>query len=312
MDLVLVHGGVETSDAPPYMKVLEGAALAGFRALETSILSAAEEAVKFLEDSPLFNAGYGSVLNLEGRVEMDAAIMDGFTGRFAAVAAIRDVANPVSVARRVLEDTPHVLLAGRGATKFARSRGFPRVSCVTPEMFRAWQEAVRRRSRGEVPEVSLFTGLPAEMGRAWDTVGCVVCRRGRLAAASSTGGSFLKLPGRVGDTPVIGGGIFASRRCAVVCTGLGEAFIETLTAKHVDSLLARGLHPQEAAERTVTRLSKKKGSPGGVLVADSRGRWGAAHNACSFPAVLAVEGRIVGSFLPRKVPGPGGPGTVPG
>lgn len=301
MSVILVHGGVETSDAPPYIKLVREAALAGLGALGAGCLDAAEEAVKVLEYSPLFNAGYGSVLNLEGRVEMDAAIIDGYAGKFGAVAAIRDVANPVSVARRVLEETPHVILAGQGATSFARSRGFPRTDCVAPEMLKAWQRAVHLRARGETPGAGLFTGLPPEDLQPRDTVGCVACRQGRTAAASSTGGSFLKLPGRVGDTPVIGGGIFASRRCAVVCTGLGEAFIETLTAKYVDSLLAHGLHPQEAAEKAIARLWEKKGAPGGILVVDSRKGWGAAHNGHSFPVALVVDGKPVDNFMPRRI-----------
>lgn len=312
MSLVLVHGGIETSDAPSYVKVLEKAALAGFSALEKGVLATAEEAVKILENNPLFNAGYGSVLNLEGHVELDAAIMDGATGRFGAVAAVRDVANPVSVARRVLEDTPHALLAGPGAAKFARSLGFPRANCASPEMVRAWQRAAGLKSRGQAPGASLFTGLPPDApSPAGDTVGCLVWHRGRLAAASSTGGSFLKLPGRVGDTPVIGAGIFASGRCAVVCTGLGEAFIETLTARHVDTLVGLGLHPQEAAEAAVARLTGERGAPGGILVADCRGRWGAAHNTRSFPAVLVLDGEVEAGFVPRKLPGPPAAGPPP-
>lgn len=303
MGLVMVHGGVEAGVAPPYIKVLQEAVLAGFGSLAAGPLDAVEEAVKILENSPLFNAGYGSVLNLDGHVEMDASIMDGDTGRFGAVAAVRDVSNPVSVARRVLEDTPHVLLAGDGAIKFARSMGFPPANCVTPEMLEAWRKAAPLTARGETAGVSQFTGLPAESGQACDTVGCVVFHRGRLAAASSTGGSFLKLPGRVGDTPVIGGGIFASRRCAVVCTGLGEAFIETLTARHVDSLMDHGLHPQEAAEKAIARLTESRGAPGGILVADSQGRWGAAYNTRTFPVALVVDGRLVEDFAPRRLPG---------
>lgn len=304
MSIIMVHGGVETSDAPQYVKVVQEAALAGFRGLNKSCLDAAEEAVKVLEASPLFNAGYGSVLNLDGLVEMDASIMDGATGRFGAVAAIRDVAHPVSVARRVLEDTPHVLLAGDGAIKFARSRGFPQVDCVTPEMFKSWQKAVELKSGGSMPEVSPFTGMPVEHRQPCDTVGCVVIQQGLAAAASSTGGSFLKLPGRVGDTPMIGGGILATGRCAVVCTGLGEAFMETLTAQYVDSLLARGIHPQEAAETALARLHEKKGAAGGLLVVDNRERYGAACNTRTFPVALLVDGKLVENFSPRKMPAP--------
>lgn len=303
MSVIMVHGGVETSIAPPYIKVLREAAVAGLKALAAGHLDAAEEAVKVLEDSPLFNAGYGSVLNRNGQVEMDASIIDGTTGRFGAVAAIQDVCHPVSVARRIMEATSHVILAGQGATEFALSQGFPRRSNVSPEMLASWQKATDMMARGTVPGVSLFTGLPEEMSQPCDTVGCVVFHSGQLAAASSTGGSFLKLPGRVGDTPVIGGGIFASERCAAVCTGLGEAFIETLTAAYVNSLLAHGLHPQETAEKAIARLYQKRGATGGILVVDNKNRWGAAHNALTFQAALVVDGKLVEDFTPWKLPG---------
>lgn len=301
MSVILAHGGVETSSAPPYIKAVRESALAGLKALSKGCLDAAEEAVKVLEDSPLFNAGYGSVLNRDGQVEMDASIIDGITGRMGAVAAIREAANPVSVARQVLEATSHVLLAGRGADEFALSQGFRPANCVSPEMLAAWRKAADLMAEGVTSGVSPFTGLPADAGHSCDTVGCVVADGGGLAAASSTGGSFLKLPGRVGDTPVFGGGILASARCAVVCTGLGEAFIETLTASHVDSLIARGLHPLEAAEKALYRLMEKRGATGGILVVDSLNRWGAAHNAHSFPVALVVDGQPVEDFSPLKI-----------
>lgn len=307
MSVIIIHGGVETNSSAPYLKVLQEAALAGYKALGAGSLNAghldaAEEAVKVLEDNPLFNAGYGSVLNLDGEAEMDASIMNGSTGSFGAVAAIKSVRHPVSVARQVMEQTPHVLLVGRGATKFARSRGFIPVNCVAPEMLEAWQKAVESIKKGSRPEVSPFTGLPGETGKNCDTVGCLVSHQGSLAAASSTGGSFLKLPGRVGDTPVIGGGIFASPGCAVVCTGLGEAFIETMTAKYIDSLIAHGLEPQEAVEKALQRLtSKKKGARGGILAVNSQNRYGAAHNTCSFPVALMVNGNLINDFTPRKI-----------
>jgi len=304
MNVIMVHGGVETSCAPDYIKTLKDSALAGYSALGRGPLDAAEEAVRVLEDCPLFNAGYGSVLNRDGEVEMDASVMEGSTGKFGAVAAICRVDHPVSVARRVLEDTPHVLLAGIGATKFARSKGFPKINCISPDMLEAWQKATEAMSRGLLPKASLFTGLTEEKGLvSCDTVGCVVSHAGHTAAASSTGGSFLKLPGRIGDTPSLGGGIFASGRCAVVCTGLGEAFMETLTAAYVDSLLALGLHPREAAKKAIIRLNEKRGSPGGILVADSQNRYGAAHNTKSFPVVVIYQGRLVEDFSPSRITG---------
>ena len=301
MSIVMVHGGVDTSSALQFREVLHTAALAGHRALEAGLLGAAEEAVKILEGSPLFNAGYGSVLNRDGDVEMDASIMDGTTGNFGAVAAIRSVSNPVSVARLVLENTPHVLLAGQGATEFAHTRGFPPVDSRSPRMLEAWQRARDRAKQGLLQEANPFTGLPPD-SKPCDTVGCVVFNAGRLAAASSTGGSFMKIPGRVGDTPIPGAGIYASSSCAAACTGLGEAFIETLTAKYVDSLVKQGLHPQEAAERALARLAEKRAKAvGGIIIVDSQGRYGAAHNSRSFPVALLVNGILSGNFTPRTI-----------
>lgn len=302
MSIVIVHGGVETSSSLQFREVLRAAALAGHGALEAGLLDAAEEAVKILEESPLFNAGYGSVLNRDGDVEMDASIMDGTTGKFGAVAAIRSVSHPVSVARLVLEETPHVLLAGQGATDFALTKGFLPVDSRSPGMVETWQRARDRAKQGLSQETSPFTGLPPDSAKPCDTVGCVVFHAGRLAAASSTGGSFMKIPGRVGDTPIPGAGIFASPNCATACTGLGEAFIETLTANYVDSLVKKGLHPQEAAEKAMARLGERRaGAVGGIIVADHQGRFGAAHNSRSFPVALLVKGGLSESFIPRKL-----------
>ncbi len=299
MRILMVHGGVETSSAAEYRDSLTEAALRGCRADAGSPLAAAEAAVNTLENNPLFNAGYGSVLNLAGEVEMDAAIMDGQSGAFGGVGAIQKVANPVSVARKVLEETAHVLLVGAGAAAFARSQGFPEADCVSETMRRSWLAATAQREP-ERQRISLMTGLPLSV-HAGDTVGCLVCDDGHLAAASSTGGSFLKLPGRVGDTPIVGGGILASELGAVVCTGIGEAFIETMTAGYVQSLLREGHSPQAAAEQAIQRLSQKKSLPGGVIVLDRHGNYGAAHNSHSFPVAVVVDGRVVADFAPAKL-----------
>ncbi|MFZ5643455.1 MAG: isoaspartyl peptidase/L-asparaginase family protein [Bacillota bacterium] len=302
MNILMVHGGVETGCTTEIKSVLSEAALAGYNTLEKGLLDAAEAAVRTLEKSHFLNAGYGSVLNRDGEVEMDASIMDGATGRFGAVGAIRSVEHPVSVARKVLEDTPHAVLVGAGATMFARSIGLKEYDPVSPKMKKAWQRAKEMEALGGQYKASLFTGLSPESIHSCDTVGCVASYQGKVAAASSTGGSFLKLPGRVGDTPFPGAGIYASGICAVVCTGLGEAFIETLTAKYAESLVALGAHPQEAAEKAIERLQEKKaGAVGGILVADSRNRYGAAYNARSFPVALISNGKVIEDFTPKNL-----------
>ena len=200
---IIVHGGAGPVKDDSLASRLDGckqAALAGWRILQQggSALDAAEAAVVALEDNPLFNAGTGSTLNSLGQVEMDAAIMEGASLRAGAVAAVKAIKNPIKLARRLLEDGRHVLLAGEGALLFAHSLGFP-----------------------ECDPASLI--VDSEKQR-WDskhgTVGCVALdRNGELAAATSTGGIFNKLPGRVGDSPLIGCGTYANKFGAVSCTG---------------------------------------------------------------------------------------------
>ncbi|MCH1640275.1 MAG: isoaspartyl peptidase/L-asparaginase family protein [Paenibacillus sp.] len=289
MSVILVHGSVETKTDPPYMLGLEAAALTAYQELARGHdrLTAAEKAVNELENNPLYNAGLGSVLNRDGYVEVDGAIMDGVTGKFAAVAAMQEVRHAVSVARKVMEESRHVVLAGTGATLFAREHGFSADNCITAVQLASWETAIHLKRSGKEVEFSAFTGLIKES----DTVGCVLLDdHGGLAAASSTGGSFLKLPGRVGDTPYIGGGIFASSYCAVVCTGRGEAFISTLTAKFVEEEIKSGSHPQEAATKAIHRLHRLTGEFGGILVVDSSGRAAAVHNCVSFPVAMIRNG----------------------
>jgi beta-aspartyl-peptidase (threonine type) len=302
MNVIMLHGGVETPTTTDYRNILQKAARCACQNLAKSPLTALEAAINLLEDHPLFNAGYGSVLNAAGEVEMDAAICDGKTGRFGAVGAIQNVANPVSVARKVLEESPHVLLVGPGAERFAHAKGFPKTDCISAEMRHSWEQAVQKAETGLAPvDVSLLTGLPVGTLHAGDTVGGLLCHDGDLYAASSTGGSFLKLPGRIGDTPVLGGGILASKNAAVVCTGIGEAFIETLTASYVQHLLGQGILPQAAAEKAINRLSQTKRLPGGIIVLNSSGAYGAAYNSYSFPVSLLIDGRLV-DFEPVYCP----------
>lgn len=276
------------------MEILQEAALKGYDLLTKSRIQALEAVLRTLEDSPKFNCGYGSVLNMDGEVEMDAAIVDGVTSRFSAVAAIRHIRNPISVARALMERTAEVILAGDGAFKFARQQGFPRADCVSDEQLNAWRKAKESLARGETPTQNLFTGLEYR----GDTVGCVVWDGAGLAAASSTGGCSLKTPGRVGDTPCLGGGIFASKNSATVCTGVGEAFIETLTAKFIDEKISEGSTPQEATELALKRLYKLKGVEGGILTIDVRGRIGSAFNAGQFPVVVVENGKILDNYEP--------------
>lgn len=248
-------------------------------------LEAAVAGVIVLEDDPRFNAGTGSRVRIDGKtVQMDASIMAS-DGRFAAVAAIERVRNPVVVARAVL-DTPHVLLVGEGATRFARTLGIPDYDPATPEMIeraRGTRDQLREgdpalpadwrafdwRARWnfttpfDAPEAD---GPAAPPGTSSDTVGVVVrTHDGRYAAALSTGGTTITLSGRVGDVPIFGAGLFAGPAGASAATGDGEHIIRAALARQIDEQLRAGVPAQEAADRAV-ELVRARGGGVGVIV----------------------------------------------
>jgi beta-aspartyl-peptidase (threonine type) len=289
MSTIIVHGSVETSEEAPYIEGLKRAALQGYTKLNEGRLKSIVAAVNELEDNPLFNAGLGSVLNKAGFVEVDGSIMDGETGKFSAVAAMPQTRYAISAAYRLLEESEHVILAGSGAALFAREMGIPSDNCIVSEQLESWKLANKMLDEGNKLDFSLFTGLKKET----DTVGCIICDdNGKLAAGSSTGGSFMKLPGRVGDTPIIGGGIYSSDQSAVVCTGKGEAFILTLTAKFVDDQIRLGKHPQVIAEEAIERMTRLTGETGGLIVIDALERVGISHNCSTFPVIVVVNGEV--------------------
>jgi L-asparaginase / beta-aspartyl-peptidase len=272
MNLVYVHGGVSgvTKPSLPELSACVQAALDSSTALD-----AIERAVRALEDHAELNAGYGSVLNRDGRLELDAAIADGATGRCGGVANVA-VRHPISLARRVLRETPHVLVTGAGAS--ALGADMEKLGQSTPEQHRRWSEAAEANRLGMENFAS-----PEHV----DTVGAVARdSAGRLAAGSSTGGVFGKLPGRVGDSPVFGAGLYVSGVVAVVGTGVGEAFLETLACLRAGLLVEEGAAPDEACLRVVDALAERAGMSAGLLALDSDARVGAAFNGGSW----AVEG----------------------
>lgn len=291
MRIVLVHGGVDAPTDEAYRQTLRRAALQGAEFPQDPV-DAVVAAVQVLELDPRFNAGVGSVLNRDGVAEMDAALVDGATQRFGAVAAIQNVACPITVARAVLQKLPHVFLVGQGATEFARAQGFPRAQVATPEQRESWQAACESAEDGaEAPfTINPFTGFA---DNTHDTVGSVVLADdGRLAAGASTGGLFYKAPGRVGDSAILGAGLYASDQAAVACTGVGEAFVELLLAKQAESLVRMGLHPQAAAAACIDQLWQQRQAVGGMVVVDARGRVGAAYNGSSLPVAFCVDGEL--------------------
>ena len=262
---VMVHGGAGRRPAGCEEEVRRALLKALDAAFENEedALAAAVAAVVVLEDEPCLNAGTGSALNRLGGVEMDAAVMAGEGLKFGAVAAIREVKNPVLVAREVM-DSEHILLSGEGAVLFARERGFaryPEERLITERALSRWREAKRKGERGH------------------GTVGAVVRdRRGRLAAATSTGGIVNKRPGRVGDTPLPGAGTYAEAGLgAASATGEGEFLARALVAYRAVSALIE-VPPEEAAARALA-LAKELGGEGGLILVDAEGRLAASHTS---------------------------------
>jgi beta-aspartyl-peptidase (threonine type) len=316
---LIVHGGawdIPDDEVEEHRAGCRRALDAGWGVLAAggSALDAVDAAVRALEDAPIFDAGVGSVLNRDGDVELDAAVMDGATLRSGAVAAVRRVRNPIALARRVLESHV-VLLVGQGAERFAEAAGVP--MCDPAELIvererRRWEElrqrddyraqdafGARRGDRqtggqgaGETLPlpVSSSPGFPLE--HPGDTVGAVALDRyGHLAAGTSTGGTANKLPGRVGDSPLIGAGLYAddlSGGCS--CTGWGEAIIKVLLAKTATDLVGAGHDPMEAARRAIDVLARRVGGLGGCILLDGQGRPGLAFNTPRMAYAYRVEG----------------------
>ena len=237
-------------------------------------LDAVEKAVNVMEDNPLFNAGRGAVFTNAGRNEMDAAMMDGLTMRAGAIAGVRHIRNPVSLARLVMEKTAHVLLAGEGAEEFARTQGIemaPDEYFFTERRRQQLQEAIAKEN--EMGGGELSKGNP-EKGGKFGTVGAVALdRSGNLAAATSTGGMSNSRFGRIGDSPIIGAGTYANNRtCAVSTTGHGEFFMRAVTAYDVSAMMEyRNLDLHQAAETAIHGRLTKLGGDGGLIAIDGQG-----------------------------------------
>lgn len=295
---IVVHGGagvIERANLTPEQDAAYRAAMA--RALNTggailerggSALDAVEAVIREMEDDPLFNAGRGAVFTAEGRNELDASIMDGRTRAAGSVAGLTTVRNPITLARRVMEQSPHVMLIGAGAEEFARAQG---VDLVSPAYFfteRRWRQLEENLTRNNLPIPARPQGAPAP--HAWNevspddhqfgTVGVVALdMQGNIAAGTSTGGTTAKRWGRVGDAPIIGAGTYAQNGvCGVSATGTGEYFIRIGVARAICARMeVDGLSAQAAAETVIAEVGAINGD-GGVIVLDGRGRLGWAMN----------------------------------
>ncbi len=273
---IAIHGGagaISRNESPEleaaYRQSLKKVLEEGKRQLAAghSATDVCEALVRMMEDDELFNAGKGATLTERGEVELDAAIMDGSAMSAGAVAGVKTVKNPISLARKVMDETPHVLLIGSGAEDFATTVGAERVpnSYFITERRKRQLEIELAKRKQAASTISALT--PDKYG----TVGVVALdTSGRLAAATSTGGMTGKLPGRVGDAPIIGAGTYANQHVAVSCTGTGEQFIRQAVASGVATrmqLLGEGV--QQASDYYIFKALKPK--DGGLIALDAKG-----------------------------------------
>ena len=272
---IAIHGGAGViareqlgpDDGASYRAGLAEALDAGYAVLERggSSLDAVTTAVRILEDNPLFNAGRGAVLTHDGHAELDASIMTGHDLKAGAVAGVKRIRHPIDLARKVMEDSPHVMLYGAGAEEFASSRGFdfvPNEFFITPQRKRQLERVLQGRTQ---PRNEL-SGL--------GTVGAVaIDSAGNLAAATSTGGMTNKRWGRIGDAPIIGAGTYANNAsCAVSATGHGEYFIRSVVAYDVCALMEyKGYSLDQAASEVVKSKLVERGGEGGIIAVDRAG-----------------------------------------
>jgi beta-aspartyl-peptidase (threonine type) len=283
---IIVHGGVGAVSHDKEAAVIAGvrqAVIAGSDVLASggSSLDAVETAINILEDNPLFNCGTGSVLTFDGDVEMDAAVAYGPGLGFGAIAGIKNIQHPISLARMVMEKTDHVLLQGGGAQEFARMMGIAPHNPITEErriQWRAYREKFLRGDAGDWPKLKALMKEHPEFMHG--TVGAVAMdEKGEVAAGTSTGGVFLKMLGRVGDTPLPGAGTYATKFGGASSTGLGESMMRTLITKTACDFMRMGLDAQGAASGAVNMLSNILGTEAGIIVIDNQGGVGFAQNS---------------------------------
>jgi len=298
---LIAHGGAGNWRPGSEQDAVDGlraAAEAGRAILRSggAALDAVCATVVMLEDNPIFNAGTGAVLNFDGFCELDACVMESRAARAGAVAALQRVKNPILVARKVMEETDHVMLAGEGALRFARVMGFPDHDPVTPARRADWQD-----KRGRVDEVlgrhslKMRRFLKEHPEYAGGTVGAAaVDTNGILAAATSTGGVTMKLVGRVGDSPIPGAGNYASPYAAASATGTGEYVMRALAARAISEAVERGASLANAVAGVLDRLGRDFDADVGLIAVDSAGTPVALHRTRDMPhAFFADEGPVV-------------------
>ena len=278
--VLLVHGGawaIPDDMVESHLNGVRNAVAAGWCVLEHggSGLDAVEEAVVVMEDDETFDAGRGSFLNRDGKVQLDALIMDGATLRAGGVGCVERLRNPVRAARKILSDSPHVYFVAEGAERFAAEHGIP--LCKNEDLIIPREVQRLRDFQAHAAEEKPNLFAPAI---SHDTVGAVALdRRGNIAAATSTGGTLNKAPGRLGDSSLIGCGCYADNKTAAASTtGWGEPIMKLVLAKWAADRVAAGNLPEWVAAEAINYLHSRVNGHGGMILLDSRGRFGIAHN----------------------------------
>jgi L-asparaginase / beta-aspartyl-peptidase len=283
--VLVVHGGawdIPDDAVEPHLRGVRKALAAGWRVLERggSALDAIEESVVIMEDDDIFDAGRGSFLNRDGKVQLDALIMDGATLRAGGVGCVERLRNPVRAARKILSDSPHVYFVAEGAERFAAEHGIPlckNEDLVVPREVERLRE-YQREAAGQGSEKNgndLFAPTISH-----DTVGAVALdREGNIAAATSTGGTLNKAPGRLGDSSLIGCGCYADNLSAAASTtGWGEPIMKLVLAKWTADRVSAGNLPEWAAQEAMNYLKQRLNGHGGIIVLNAQGQIGIAHN----------------------------------
>jgi beta-aspartyl-peptidase (threonine type) len=274
--VLLVHGGawaIPDDMVEAHLNGVRNAIAAGWRALERggTALDAVEESVVVMEDDETFDAGRGSFLNSEGKVQLDALIMDGATLRAGGVGGVERIANPVRAARKILSDSPHVYFVAEGAERFAAEHGM--ALCRNEDLVipREMQRLREFQSSNKKLDPTYFSH---------DTVGAVALdSQGNIAAATSTGGTLNKTPGRLGDSSLIGCGCYADNDSATISmTGWGEPIMKLVLGKWAVDRVLGGEAPEAAAQAAIAYLFKRLGGHGGIILLGPDGRYGLAHN----------------------------------
>jgi beta-aspartyl-peptidase (threonine type) len=278
--VLVVHGGawaIPDDMVDAHLHGVRNAMAAGWRALEQggTALNAVEEAVVILEDDETFDAGRGSFLNRDGKVQMDALIMDGATLRAGGVGCVERIANPVRAARKILSESPHVYFVAAGAERFAAEHGIP--LCKNEDLIipREIERLREYQARPEDQKADLFAPTISH-----DTVGAVALDRdGNIAAATSTGGTLDKAPGRLGDSSLIGCGCYADNKSAAASTtGWGEPIMKLVLAKWAADRCAAGNMPEWVAAEAINYLESRLNGHGGMILLNAAGHFGIFHN----------------------------------